>query len=167
MNKITWATLRLRLAEQYGDLRSRLTRRLGSDDLACEALHDAYLRLEAGEVAAPVHRVKGYLFRAALNAGIDRQRVANRLATRSEVEGALELSDDAPVPEVVAEARQELAALELGLAELPERRRAILIAARLEGVPHAEIARSFGISTRMVQFEIMKALEHLLGRCGK
>lgn len=167
MNKTTWATLQLLLAERYGDLRSRLARRFGSDDLACEALQEAYLRLEMGEDSAPVRSVNGYLFRAALNAGLDRQRVEHRLATATEVEAALQVRDDAPSADVVVEARQEVEALERALAELPERRRAILIAARLDGVSHFDIAACFGISTRMVQFELRRALEHLLARREK
>lgn len=167
MNKTTWATLQLLLAERYVDLRSRLARRLGSDDLACEALQEAYLRLGTGEDTAPVRSVNGYLFRAALNAGLDRQRLENRLATSSEVEAVLEIRDDAPSSDVVLEARQEVEALERALAELPERRRAILIAARLNGVSHFDIAASLGISTRMVQFELRRALEHLMARREK
>jgi RNA polymerase sigma-70 factor (ECF subfamily) len=53
--------------------------------------------------------------------------------------------------------------LERALDELTPRRRAILIAARLEEVPHVEIAARFGISTRMVEKELRSALIH----CGQ
>jgi RNA polymerase sigma-70 factor (ECF subfamily) len=47
--------------------------------------------------------------------------------------------------------------------ELTPRQRAILVAARVEETPQADIARHFGISTRMVGKELRKALEH----CGR
>ena len=46
MTETAWGTLRRRLVERYDDLRILLTRRLGSDELARETLHETWLRLD-------------------------------------------------------------------------------------------------------------------------
>ncbi|MEA2916082.1 MAG: hypothetical protein QOJ15_8163 [Bradyrhizobium sp.] len=46
-------SLRQWLTAGYTDIRRRLTRRLGSEELASEVLHETYLRLDgAGDAAA-------------------------------------------------------------------------------------------------------------------
>ena len=63
--------------------------------------------------------------------------------------------------------RQQLAALEAALAELPRRRQAIVIAARVDEVPHREIAERFGISVRTVEKELRAGLEHCCRKLEK
>jgi RNA polymerase sigma factor (sigma-70 family) len=58
------------------------------------------------------------------------------------------------------EARRQLMMFTKAIEELSERRRAILIAARLDEMPHQQIAERFGISKRMVQLELKYALVH-------
>jgi RNA polymerase sigma factor (sigma-70 family) len=159
MTETTWATLRQLLAEKYDDLRKLLARRLGSDDLARETLHETWLRLDRGDDVATVRSPNAYLIRAVLNLASDRQRAERRRLRRSEVNIILDkIADEAPGPAKEVEARQELAAFRAVIEALPERQRAILIAARLEEIPHQKIAERFGISTRMVQIELRRAL---------
>jgi RNA polymerase sigma factor (sigma-70 family) len=161
MTEKTWATLRQRLAERYEDFRSLLKARLGSEDLAQETLHETWLRLDRFDDVGTVRSPDAYLMRVALNVATDRQRVETRRARRSEINAIIEnVLDDAPGPAEQLQARRELALLKEAIEELPERRRAILIAARLEGTPHRQIAERFGISKRMVQIELKYALQH-------
>lgn len=51
-------------------------------------------------------------------------------------------------------------ALKRALAQLPPRRRAILIAARVDGLSHETIAERFDISRTMVQKELRRAIRH-------
>jgi len=60
-----------------------------------------------------------------------------------------------------------LEVLKRALAELPPRRRAIFIAARVDGISHEEIARRFGLSRTMVQKELRRAIDHCLDRLGE
>ncbi|WP_165421182.1 sigma-70 region 4 domain-containing protein [Bradyrhizobium sp. Leo170] len=53
------------------------------------------------------------------------------------------------------------------MAELPPRRRAILIAARVDGLSHEVIAERFNISRTMVQKELRRAVSHCVARLGK
>ncbi len=81
----------------------------------------------------------------------------------SEVEMLRHLDDDELDPERVAVSRSEVTALVHALDELSPRCRAIFIAARLDEIPHKVIAARHRISTRMVERELKRALEH----CGE
>jgi len=159
MTETAWGTLRRRLVERYDDLRILLTRRLGSDELARETLHETWLRLDRIDDIAVMRNPDGYLARVVWNLATDRQRLETRLAHRSDVNAVLdELIDERPNQADWLEARRDLAPLQQALGELPERRRAILIAARLDEEPHQKIADRYGISKRMVQIELKYAL---------
>lgn len=152
-------SLRQLLIAGYSDMRRRLTRRLGSEELASEALHEAYLRLDGARDAAVIERPGDYIFRVALNIATDHRRTANRRLSYAEVEALYLFADAVNDAEREIEARSELAALGRAFEALTPRRRAILIAVRIDGTPHAELAKRFGISERMVDKELRRALE--------
>jgi RNA polymerase sigma-70 factor (ECF subfamily) len=161
--------LRQLLVDGYDDLRRRLARRLGSADLATEILHETYLKLDGGQAElGAVHSPKAYLFRTALNVAADHHRSAKgRRLISLEIEALRGIADKAVDPARAIEARLELTTLERALDELTPRRRAILIASRLEQVPHADLAARFGISKRMVEKELRSALLHCSLRLEK
>jgi RNA polymerase sigma factor (sigma-70 family) len=152
------------LMDDYGPLRSRLARRLGSPDAADDVLQEAYLRLGRLDNVGTIQHPRSYLFRIALNIAADRRRAEARRLERSEVELLLQLDADELDPERIAAARSSVRSLAQALDELPERRRAIFLAARTEGKAIAEIAARFGISTRMVERELKQALDHCRDR---
>jgi RNA polymerase sigma-70 factor (ECF subfamily) len=154
------ATLRQLLQLSYDDLKRRLARRLGSTELAGEALQDTFLRLERAETIGPVRNPRGYLFRMAINLAINRRHAEARRLAAPETTALLELADDAPGPARIAEARSEVAALKRAIGALPARRRAIFLAAWREELAHPAIAERFGVSLRTVQVELRHALEH-------
>jgi len=156
-------TLLALFIERQAELRKRLRRRLGSDDLVNDVLQETYLRVERmGEGTAAERNPGGYLFRMALNVAADQRQAESRYLTGEEVEELLHVGDDALDPARIVHARIEVAALELALQELTPRQRAILIAARVEDLPQQAIADRFRISVRMVGKELRRALEH----CG-
>jgi len=153
-------SLRDLLARQYSFLLDQLSRRLRSTELAQEALHDTYLRLERGKEVGEVHNPVGYLFRVAINAAIDHRRLNRRLLTFLEIDGAFDLPDDAPDPAREVEARSEMNAFQSALSSMPKRRQAIFLAYFSEGLAIKEIAKRFGLSNRMIDLEIRKARDH-------
>lgn len=153
-------TLRQLLVAGYNDMRRRLTRRLGSAELASEVLHETYLRLGRVGDAVAVQRPKDYIFRVALNVAGDRRRSENRRLSYSEVEALYHFADAAIDAERTIEARSELVALGRAFEALTPRQRAILIAVRVDRTPHAELARRFGISERMIDKDLRRALEY-------
>lgn len=167
MNETTWTTLRGLLVERYNDFKQRLARRLGSSELAAEALQETWLRLDRPGQPGALQRPDAYLFRIALNIAADRRDADRRRLALSEVEVLRHLDDDKLDPERIVQSREEVTELANALDELPARCGAIFMAARLDEVPHKVLAERFGISTRMVEREVKRALEHCGERLGK
>lgn len=164
MTETTLTELRRLLVARYEELKTKLAQRLGSTELASDALQDTWLRLSFGKPAADVYNPGNYLFRAALNAALDNRRSEKRHLTSIEIDSLIELPDETPDPGRVVEGRSAIRRLEAILAELPPRRREILLAARLDNMPRQEIADRLGISLRLVSKELRLAQEHCLAR---
>lgn len=171
MGKTTWTFLRDLLVERYDDFKIRLTRRLGSAELACESLHETWLRLDRGDAPAgdsvPVENPAAYVMRTAVNVATDRLRSENRLVRRSTTLSLLEIADSAPDPARQIEGREQFSTLKQAIDALPERSREILIAARLQGLSQQQIADRFGLSTRTVRTELRRALDFCEARLKK
>ncbi|MBB1603741.1 RNA polymerase sigma factor [Variovorax sp. UMC13] len=161
------AALRALFLSRYDQFRRHLHQRLGSEDLANDALHETYLRMESMSVLGAIRYPSAYLFRIALNIAEDQRKSGARLLSVPDVEALYEMADEMADPARTAEARGEIEALERALAELPRRRRAIVVAARIDEMPHREIARRFGVSERTVEKELRAGLEHCCERLGR
>lgn len=152
--------LRESLLGRRSELHARLTVRLGEPDRADDALQDVYLKLHGETPLKPPQDPFAYLMRMAVNAASDSDRARRRklgLAESAEILNAA--ADAAPNPETVASDRSELEALRQAIGELTERQRHILMASRLDGTPHRDIAETYRISTRTVEMELKRALE--------
>ncbi len=154
------AGLRRQLVENYGGLIRQLTRRLGSSDVAYEAPHETFLRLDRVTDDVPVQSPADYLFRAAINVAKDRQKAVNYRMAVSELDALLEVSDDGPDPARVIEARSEIEALKRALAQLPERPRRVLCSMSMEGKSAREVAADLQVSIRTVESDLRSALNH-------
>ncbi|WP_322516788.1 RNA polymerase sigma factor [Rhodopseudomonas palustris] len=159
--------LRKLLVSRYDELKRRLARRVGSSDVAAEALHETWIRLGQIHEVAVVRRPESYLYRIALNVAVDRHRADVRWSDRASFEAVLYSDDDQLDPEHIVLMQSEMAAMEKVLAELPERRRAVFMAALIEELPYREIAKRFGISLRSVEREMSHAFEHCSKRFEK
>ena len=164
MNDNNVSALRARLLAEYVDLDRRLTRRLGSADLASDVLHETYLRLEGLNEIGPVRNPKAYLFRIALNIASDRRRAESRRLTADEVDCLLDIPDDRPDAARVMEDRSEVELLRRAIAELPVRRRRVLTLARIEGLSNRQIAAQLGVTVRTVETDLKQAVEHCAER---
>jgi RNA polymerase sigma-70 factor (ECF subfamily) len=159
------STLLGHLASRYGDLKRRLTRLLGSDDLAGDALQDTWLRLQRMESdSSPIINPHAFLLRMAANIAVDQRRSHSRALPAGEIAELLELADHAPGPEQTVEARSEVQALLRLLERMPARRRDILIMVRLEGMQQKEVAARLGISLRTVEHELKRAHDFCMSR---
>lgn len=161
MPDTTWVALRRRLLEGYDELVRRLTRRLGSADLAREVVHETYLRFERVGDAEPVKNLDGYIFRTAVNIAKNRSVVDRRYLNASETELLIGIPDDAPDPERAAEARSDIGLLKQVLAQLPARRREIFEASWADEVPYAELALRYGVHVRTIQRELEQATKFI------
>lgn len=150
--------LRQHLISAYAQLRRRLTHIVGSQDDACDALQEAWLRLEGLSESTAVRNHDAYLLAMATNIALNARRDNHVLINASDIEEVDELADAVHNPVRVVAARQEIEAMQAILARMPPRRRAILLTARVEGASNAQIAQRFGISLSMVNKEMRLAL---------
>lgn len=156
--------LRQLLVTGYDELKAKLTRRLGSADIAADAVQDTWLRLHQIESVGPLDNPARYLFRVALNVAHDRLIAERRYLTAGQLESMVDLPDEKANPGAAVEARSELELIQTLIRELPKRQRDILIAARLDGLPRREIAKQMGISLSLVEKELKQAHEYCLTR---
>jgi RNA polymerase sigma factor (sigma-70 family) len=142
-----------------------LRRRTNDPDLAEDLAQETWLRVSHSGASAVIDNPRAYLFRIASNLATDHLRAEQRrLLSDKELEALLSVPDDEPSPEAVAIGRSELRLIAGALAELPVRRRRILLMSRVEGRSHRAIAEHFSVSTRTVEFEIVRALAHCSAR---
>jgi RNA polymerase sigma factor (sigma-70 family) len=167
MTEAEWSALQQRLLMRYTSFKKRLTKYLGSADLAGDALQDTWLRLERGGELSTVSSPDNYLYSMAVNIARNYIQAENRRLSGPEIEALLAVVDEAPDAARAVEARSELGALVRIIAELPERQQAILLAARVEGLQRREIAKRFGVSVRFVQRELQEAQVYCVERLRK
>lgn len=156
--------LRSYLVDRYGDLKSRLARRLGSSDWAEDALQDTYLRLDGFEAVGRVHNPGAYLLRTAFNVALNQRRTDSWRLSSHEADSLMHIADDAPDALRMIEGRSDIKRLTEIMGELPPRARDILLAVRLDGLSRTAIAERFGISVSMVEKELRRAQEHCTDR---
>lgn len=93
------ALLRRFLVDRYDEIKRRLTVRLGSADMAGDALQDAWLNIARADAIGVVRNPGNYIFGVAMNAARDRIRdVNNRHLSAAEIDGLLEIVDETPSP---------------------------------------------------------------------
>lgn len=149
------------LFREHNDTLLRFLRaRLHSEADAREAAQEAYVRLLQLDDPGQLSFLRAYLFRIAANVATDLLR---RRAVQSRVQqDSLFFEHDEPATQERAlAAREQLAAVELALSELPPRCREAFLLSRREGWASARIAAHLGVSDRMVRLYLVRALEHL------
>jgi len=157
----------LRLLEaEYGRLLARLTSSLRSSDAATDALHDAYLKLGSGAAVGEIRQPLSYLYRMAINLAKNRRRRETRFAP-VDISDFDTLPDDAPNPEYVVGAQQEMARALSALSALPTRQREIFLARWRDDKTQAQIAEEFRLHKRTVQKELTRAERHLRAVLGR
>ena len=159
MSESLSSSLRARMVARYAELRGKLERIVGSRDDAADAMQETWLRLAAMGEGTTVHNPDAYLLRMAANIATDQYRQDNVLLARGEIVELLHIADEANDPERVASARSDVQALSQVLQRMPARRRAILVAARVEGQLNSEIAKHMDVSVSTVEKELHAALE--------
>ncbi|MBV1887175.1 MAG: RNA polymerase sigma factor [Parvibaculaceae bacterium] len=148
---------------RWSVLRDFLKNRIGSHDLAEDALQETWFRLaRLDPKAEPIRDPQAYILRVAGNVAIDMIRKESR-------HGAVCVSDDAvlsaiadtsPSPEHYVIDRDQLRQLALALSELPKAARTALLLQRCDGLTHRDISAKLGVSESMVAKYLAQALRH-------
>lgn len=143
------------------ELRSYLRRRLGANEVE-DVVQEVFLRLAQRGAGAVVETPKRYLFQVARAALIDRhRRDVSRCSAQHRELMEIDHPPDDLSPLRILEAREEVQAARAVIAAMPERRREILIALRLEGASAKTVAARYGISTSAVEKHLTRALRSL------
>lgn len=159
--------LQRRLTEQYRQLRLRLARKLGSEALAEEALHETWIRLDKARELPPVLNEDAYLLRAAANMAANLRVSENRHAGSLELEEAADHPDDAPDAMRIAVAKAQVAAVMQALRELPVRQQEVFVAWFQQETTTEELAQRHGVSLRTIQADLRTAVIHCARRTGR
>lgn len=150
------------LAKRYGSLKRTLTRRLGNADLASDALHDTWVRLQGLDQLPPRDHPGAYLMRVATNIAVDMQRKQRHAVSGEDIDAVLEeMADPGPGPARQAQARFDLNVVAQLVERMPERRRAIFVMVHWEDMTRQEVADRLEISRRTVETELQRAHERL------
>lgn len=139
-------------------LRGKLQRRGASREEADDLIQEAFLRFETYRRQQQVRDPDAFIARTALNLAVDERRRKYREPFAAFTAGILEIADASPQPAEVLAARERLERLNDGIAAMPERTRAILLAQRMDGLSYSEIARREEISVSAVEKHIARAM---------
>lgn len=160
--------LRHFLVQHYEQLKRSVTRRIGCQDLAGDALQETWLRLQRDEAEHVVRNPKAYLTRMAVNISIDALRRQSHVLSMEEIESLMEMApDSAPGPAEIADDRSQLLALQDILVNMPKRRREVLILVRWENWSQKDVAQHLGVSLRVVEYELKAAQEYCAARLSQ
>jgi RNA polymerase sigma factor (sigma-70 family) len=144
---------------EEGRLRRFFLRRLRNREDAADATQETFLRLLTAAPKEDLRNPHAYLFQVAKSVahGVT-ARLMRDSALFSEDLDQTQVADDAPSPERVVAARQQLALLIETILALPPKCRVVFVLSRLEGLSNGEIAEKLGVSRNMVEKHIIRAL---------
>jgi RNA polymerase sigma-70 factor (ECF subfamily) len=142
--------------------RGRVTRPQDAADLAQESWSRLmHYRLDT------VASLRGLLFTIARNVLKNHWRwSALRQIEQSTDFTELEVSSEAPGPERHLQAALDLEALETAIVALPPKCRTVFLLSRIEGLSNAKVAQRCGISVKMVEKHLAKAIVACRARVG-
>ncbi|MCC6827329.1 MAG: RNA polymerase sigma factor [Novosphingobium sp.] len=140
-------------------------RRRGAHAAEAEDLsQDVFERLARAR-AAKVERIDQYIFQIAVNLLRDRARRENVRQAYSSAWAAMDEADvDMVDPYRIVAGRQQLERIAGLVEDLPDKTRDIYILHRFENFDKAAIANSFGLSVRMVEIHLKRALTMIFER---
>lgn len=141
-----------------------LRRRTGNDADAEEIAQESYVRLLGygyGDSRPPAVW-RALLYRIASNQAVShfRMRAVRQTDRQQSLEG-LELASETPSQERMVVAQQELEQVRRALAALPSKCRRVFLLSRVHHKSYPEIARLCGVSVKMVEKHMSKALAAL------
>lgn len=144
-----------------------LRRRLSIADDANDVAQEAYIRMMKYEGSSDIKSPSAMLFRIAVNVANDYGRAAQVRAASSHVPiDDFSLVSDAPSVERHISARQDLDQLLDVIDALPPKCKQVFLLSRARGMTYPQIAAHCGISVKMVEKQISRALAACLKKVG-
>ena len=154
--------------ELYPQIRRFLIARLGSEADAEDVTQDAFIKFQKAAQTEAIDNTKAYLFSIARNLSVDLIRRNTRAKTRESAYSDVridragdDLVDPTPTAEQEVSGREEFARVLTALVTLSPKVRQTFVLHKIDGHPHAEVARLMGISKSTVEKHMIKALRRL------
>ena len=147
-----------------------LERMLRDRSHAEELVQEAFLRVHRARARyQPDARFSTWLYRIATNLALNELRRPRQRDPHGslDAEGTPELAAASPGVDEVVHARREGALVREVLGELPEKQRAALLLATLEGCSYAEIAEALDVSEKAVKALVHRARSGLAKRLAE
>ena len=155
------------IRRHHGALIKFLRRRLSVADDAEDVAQETYIRMMRYEGSNELNSPTAMLFRIAVNVANDHGRatVARRATLHTELEEAAIVSD-LPSAEREVMASQTLDLLLATIEELPPKCKQVFLLSRASDMTYPEIAAHCGISVKMVEKHISRAIAAGLEKVG-
>lgn len=147
------------LCRYHDELLRYMRTRLDDHAAAADLVQEACARIMRYRDRLEGEALRSMLYRIVNNLLVDhwRRAQARNLKEHVPIEDEPLAAPD-PSPEDALAEEQRLAALKKAIQSLPPKRRRVLIMARLQGKPHAEVARECGISVSGVEKHLARAI---------
>ena len=146
----------------HSTLAAYMRRRIPSVTDAADACQDVYLRMCRVDHPSRIKNPRAFLFRTAQNIVQDYFRKRRVSEVPLGIDGfSVESRLTSPSPERDQHAKEWENAYRAAIDELTPKCRRVFVLCRIRNWPHAVIAHELGISTKMVEKYMTKALAHL------
>jgi RNA polymerase sigma factor (sigma-70 family) len=144
-----------------------LRQRLRTPEDANDVAQEAYIRMMQYQNSRQIRSPSSMLFRIAINVANDlgRSEQVRRVSDQCSLD-SVELVSDTPSPEREVSAKQELALLHTAIEDLSPKCRQVFLLSRVRRMTYPEIAVHCGISVKMVEKHISRALAICMKKVG-
>ena len=144
-----------------------LRQRLRTPEDANDVAQEAYIRMMQYQNSRQIRSPSSMLFRIAINVANDlgRSEQVRRASDQCSLD-AVELVSDTPSAEREISAKQELELLRAAIEDLPPKCRQAFLLSRVRRMTYPEIAVHCGISVKMVEKHISRALAVCMKKVG-
>jgi RNA polymerase sigma factor (sigma-70 family) len=143
----------------HNALMSFLRQRLRVAENAADVAQETYIRMLQYEGSREIQSPSSLLFKIAINVANDlgRSEQVRRVNYQCRID-EMELESDRPTPERELAAEQELNNLRSVIERLPTKCRRVFLLSRVQCMTYPQIAQHCGISVKMVEKHISRAL---------
>lgn len=151
----------------HGSLLSFLRQRVRSAEDAADVAQEAYIRMLQYEGSREIQSPSSLLFRIAINVANDlgRSEQARRSTDHYSIDET-DIASESPTPEREVAAAQDLELLYAAIEALPPKCQQVFLLSRAKRMTYPQIAAHCGISVKMVEKHISRALEICAGKVG-
>jgi RNA polymerase sigma factor (sigma-70 family) len=155
------------IRHQHDALIKFLRRRLSIAEDANDVAQETYIRMMKYEGSQEIRSPSAMLFRIAVNVANDHGRAAQARCVSGHLQiEEVDVVSELPSAERTVSAHQDLERLLDTIETLPPKCKQVFLLSRARGMTYPEIARHCGISIKMVEKQISKALAVCLREVG-